>query len=119
MFKQIIRCHIRVDSFQRPRRFTFFSCFTKVTQCHVFVSQNDILGPAGFGGAHFIPPDLNLEYTIRFENDPNATAPAQRVFIRHEFDDDLDPRTFRIGSFGFGNFTKDLPLTRAFIQVDI
>jgi hypothetical protein len=83
----------------------------------IVISQNDILGPAGFGDAHFIRPDLTLEYTIRFENDPNATAPAQRVFIRHQLDDDLDPRTFRVGSFGFGNFTRELTFTRAFVQV--
>ena len=79
--------------------------------------QNDMLGPDGFGDAHFIAPNLNLEYTIRFENDPNATAPAQRVLISHILDNDLDARSFRLGSFGFGDFTRELPFTRAFVQV--
>ena len=78
-----------------------------------------MIGPEGFGDAHFIPRDLDLEYKIRFENDPNATAPAQRIFIRHKFDDDLDERTFRIGSFGFGDFSRDIPFMRSFVQVCI
>ena len=79
--------------------------------------QNDILGPAGFGDAHFIPPDLIMDYRIRFENDPNATAPAQRVFIRHQLDDDLDIRSFRIGEFGFGDFTREVTIRRCILQV--
>ncbi|WAR23260.1 hypothetical protein MAR_036929, partial [Mya arenaria] len=39
---------------------------------------NDMLGPDGYGPARFISKDLTLKYTIRFENDANATAPAQR-----------------------------------------
>jgi hypothetical protein len=78
--------------------------------------QNDIIGPTGFGDARFIAGDTLLDYKIRFENDPNATAPAQRVVIRHKLDVDLDPRTFRIGSFGFGNFTK-VQTPRPLLQV--
>ena len=58
-----------------------------------------------------------MNYKIRFENDPNATAPAQRVFIEHTFDSDLNPRTFRVGTFGFGNFTHELEMDRSFLQV--
>ena len=58
-----------------------------------------------------------MDYRIRFENDPNATAPAQRVFIRHQLDDDLDIRTFRIGEFGFGDFTREVTIRRAILQV--
>ncbi|XP_041361873.1 uncharacterized protein LOC121377841 [Gigantopelta aegis] len=77
---------------------------------------NDILGPAGYGDAHFIPADLELEYTIRFENDENATAPAQKVFVVHELDSDLEIRTFRVGSFGFGNFTREIENGRPILQ---
>ena len=58
-----------------------------------------------------------MDYRIRFENDPNATAPAQRVFIRHQLDDDLDIRTFRIGDFGFGDFTREVTNRRSILQV--
>ncbi|KAL3876029.1 hypothetical protein ACJMK2_033916 [Sinanodonta woodiana] len=69
---------------------------------------NDIISPVGYGAAKFVAKDTVLKYTIRFENDENATASAQRVFIEHTFDEDLDLRSFRLGSYGFGNFTKEL-----------
>ena len=55
-------------------------------------------------------------YVRRFENDENATAPAQRVHITHDIDTDLDFRSFKLGSFGFGNFTLELDFTRGVFQ---
>ena len=81
--------------------------------------QNDIIGPVGYGAARFIAKSMRMNYKIRFENDPNATAPAQRVFIEHTFDSDLNPRTFRVGTFGFGNYTHELEMDRSFLQVSI
>ena len=76
-----------------------------------------MIGPPGYGDARFISPKTPLNYKIRFENDPNATAPAQHVIILHTLDQDLDIRTFRITGFGFGNFSKKLSNSRAFLQV--
>ena len=76
-----------------------------------------MIGPAGYGDAHFISPRTKLDYRIRFENDPNATAPAQRVFIRSGLDEDLDIRSFRVGSFGFGDFVRNVTTSRSILQV--
>ena len=76
-----------------------------------------MLGPPGYGDARFISINTPLNYKIRFENDPNATAPAQHVIILHTLDQDLDLRTFRVTAFGFGNFTGKLTNARASIQV--
>ena len=81
-------------------------------------TQNDMIGPSGYGDANFVSPDEELEYTIRFENDPNATAPAQLVYISHVLDSDLDIRTFRLGSFGFGSFTQEIQFNTAIVQVN-
>ena len=81
------------------------------------LSQNDMIGPPGYGDARFISLKTPLNYKIRFENDANATAPAQNVIILHTLDQDLDIRTFRITGFGFGNFTKRLSKSVASIQV--
>ena len=78
-----------------------------------------MIGPAGYGDANFIPPHIRLDYAIRFENEPNATAPAQRVFIRTRLDDDLDVRTFRVGTFGFGDFVMNVTMNQAIIQVSL
>ncbi|MFN8626155.1 MAG: RHS repeat-associated core domain-containing protein [Candidatus Binatia bacterium] len=66
---------------------------------------NDIIGPAGSGTAHWITPDQTLPYKIRFENDKQATAPAQVVRITEQLDPGLDYRTFELGSFNFDNVT--------------
>ena len=82
-----------------------------------YYTQNDMIGPAGHGDAHFISPSHVLEYTIRFENDPNATAPAQIVIISHTLDTDLDVGTFRLGSFGFGSYSHDVMFNTGILQV--
>ena len=76
-----------------------------------------MIGPPGYGDARFISLTTPLNYKIRFENDPNATAPARHVIILHTLDQDLDIRTFRITAFGFGNLTRKLTNTGASIQV--
>ncbi|XP_052815880.1 uncharacterized protein LOC128242674 isoform X2 [Mya arenaria] len=67
---------------------------------------NDMIGPSGFGAARFISGRNRMTYTIRFENDENATAPAQRVYVEHSYSEFLDDRTFTIGKFGFGEFEQ-------------
>jgi hypothetical protein len=79
------------------------------------VDPNDILGPIGYGEENWIPADQQLDYMIRFENDPVfAQAPAQKVVVTQQLDDDLDWRTFRLGDFGFGGLVFEVPPNRAF-----
>jgi hypothetical protein len=75
---------------------------------------NDIIGPAGFGEEKWITASSTLPYIIRFENQSTATAPAQSVTVTHPLDADLDWRTFRLGSFGWGGLTFDVPDNTAF-----
>jgi hypothetical protein len=78
------------------------------------VDPNDIVGPDGQGEKGWVAADRSLGYKIRFENDPErATAPAQVVEIRHPLDEDVDERSFELGSFGFANQTFDVPDGRA------
>ncbi len=71
---------------------------------------NDITGPAGYGPERWVSVRDQVPYQIRFENDPDfATAPAQEVLISLPFDDNMDPRTFRVGDFGFGPLTFTVP----------
>jgi RHS repeat-associated protein len=75
---------------------------------------NDILGPQGFGDDHWVKAGTPLGYTIRFENQASATAPAQQVTITQNLDSDLDIRSFRLGDFGWGDIVIDVPENRAF-----
>jgi hypothetical protein len=75
---------------------------------------NDLIGPSGTGTAHWVAPDQTLPYTIRFENDKQATAPAQVVRITEQLDPDLDYTTFQLGNFSFDGVVVTVPAGRTF-----
>jgi hypothetical protein len=50
-----------------------------------------------------------MPYIIGFENQPNASAPAQQVVITETLDPNLDVSTFQLGDFGFGNVAVPVP----------
>ena len=75
---------------------------------------NDIVNPAGYGEEHWITADGKIPYMVRFENAADASAPAQSVTITQTLDPDLNPSSFRLGSFGFNNMTFEVPENKAF-----
>lgn len=77
---------------------------------------NDIIGPEGFGDEHWVAASATQGYMIRFENAADASAPAQRVVITQQLDDDLDWRTLRIDDFGFGEQIIEVDGRNAFYQ---
>jgi RHS repeat-associated protein len=79
---------------------------TSIVSSH---DPNDLLGPAGPGDEHWLAATQNLPYTIRFENDAKATAPAQVVSITQRLDAGLDLATFRWIGFGFGDVAETVP----------
>lgn len=76
---------------------------------------NEIFGPAGYTNAdstivQMINATDDINYTIKFENDPKfATSAAARVKITCPLDEHADPTTFRLGNFGFGEYTFEVP----------
>ncbi|MBZ0108078.1 MAG: FG-GAP-like repeat-containing protein [Candidatus Scalindua rubra] len=79
------------------------------------VDPNEIIGPDGYGDENWISKDKVLPYAVHFENDPElATLAAQNVTIRQSLDANLDPRTFRLGSIGFGDHLFTVPENRAY-----
>lgn len=76
---------------------------------------NEIFGPAGYTNAdstvvRMVNATDDMNYTIQFENDPAfATAAAARVKITCPLDEHADPTTFRLGNFGFGEYTFEVP----------
>ncbi|MBK9981931.1 MAG: SprB repeat-containing protein [Saprospiraceae bacterium] len=78
---------------------------------------NEMVGPVGFDSLQWVSVKDTLDYNIKFENDPTeATAPAQRVMITHQFDEDINPLSFRLGSFGWGDYVFQIPGSPAFYQ---
>jgi hypothetical protein len=51
---------------------------------------NDKLGPAGYDELRYLSETAVLPYTVRFENDPTATASCQLITIADQMDADLD-----------------------------
>lgn len=74
------------------------------------IDPNEIIAPDGCGIENWVAQKATLPYTVLYENDPDfATAPAQTVVIQHTFDADLNPFSFRLGDFGFGNYYFEVP----------
>lgn len=67
------------------------------------VDPNEITGPLGVGENNYIGETKQMEYTIRFENEADATAPAYRVRISNE----LDPNIFDVNSVKFGTTSHE------------
>ena len=79
---------------------------------------NELLGPVGYGEKGYIALDKSLAYQINFENDAQATAPAQRVDVEIYLDKNLDWSTFEFSGFGFaGIFVPLVNDTYSFDQV--
>ena len=52
---------------------------------------------------HFVEPNQPLEYTVFFENEPNATAPAQEVRVVDYLSPSLNWATIELGEIVFGD----------------
>lgn len=75
---------------------------------------NIIIGPEGYDTPRWVSAEEVLPYKILFENDPDfATGPAQTVTIYQPLDEHVNPSTFRLGSFGFGNYVFTIPPNRS------
>ena len=74
------------------------------------VDPNDKAGPPGAGTSNFLPGVQPLTYTITFENQATATAPAQKVVVTDQLDtSNLDLSTFALGPISFGNSQVNPP----------
>ena len=93
--------------------YTAENCTSKVPILTIN-DPNDIVGPQGFGDEHWISSKNPLFYTIHYENQATATAPAQQVTITQTLDSDLNLNSFRLGDFGWGDFYVTVPDNSSF-----
>ncbi len=66
-------------------------------------------GPAGYGSAGFTVPGTMFRYRIDFENDKDATAPAQEVVVTDSLSPNLDWTTFELSEISFGDRILTIP----------
>ena len=63
---------------------------------------------SGFGDQGFIPSGSAVTYTIYFENQPTATAPAQKVTVTDTLSSSLDWSTLQLNQISFNNTTLNV-----------
>ena len=80
---------------------------------------NDLFGPAAYGDQNFVAADTPLPYTIDFENEPTATAPAQTITITDQLSSYLEWRTFQLGAISFGGETIVVPAGLSFYAAQV
>jgi RHS repeat-associated protein len=64
---------------------------------------------SGFGNQGFVPPATPIVYTIYFENQPTATAPAEQVVVSDPLPSNLDWSTVQLSQIQFNNVTINVP----------
>ena len=67
------------------------------------IDPNEMCGPAGYGDEGYIGQTQTVQYRILFENMAEATAPAYRIYIT----DELDENVFDVSSVRFGDTSHD------------
>lgn len=73
------------------------------------LDPNEIIGPDGMPDKSWVSIKDRLPYTILFENDKTASAPAKYVKIVSPAHEKMDAATFQLGSFGFNSLTFAVP----------
>jgi len=92
-----------------PARAIINECQEGTSQAVGVRDPNAKTGPAGFGANGFITASGTLAYRVDFENEANASAPAQQVVITDQLSGSLDWGTFQLTEVGFGDQLIVLP----------
>jgi len=70
---------------------------------------NEIIGPDGVPDKSWVSINDRLPYTVTFENDKSASAPAKYVKVVVPVHEKMDAASFQLGSFGFNSLTFTVP----------
>ena len=97
----------------RKRKYFYYFPNGDSTEVVQSKDPNAILGPDGVTAKKWVSVHDVLPYTILYENDKTATAPAKYVKVIYPIDAKQDPATFSLGSFGFNNLTFNVPANTA------
>lgn len=72
---------------------------------------NEIIGPDGQPDKRWVSVKDRLPYTVTFENDITASAPAKYVKVIVPVHEKMDAATFQLSNFGFNNQTFEVPVS--------
>lgn len=80
-----------------------------ITEAIASWDPNEIIGPDGVPDKSWVSINDRLPYTVTFENDISASAPAKYVKVVVPVHEKMDAATFQLGSFGFNSLTFTVP----------
>jgi hypothetical protein len=67
------------------------------------LDPNDKFGPVGVGSPKYVPGAVPISYTIYFDNQPTASAPAQATTVSDALDSNVDLTSLALGPMTFPN----------------
>jgi hypothetical protein len=73
------------------------------------IDPNEKIEPAGYGTTNFIDSNDLLSYSVYFENQPDATAPAHIIKVIDTLDNDLNLSTFELTEIAFADHLIIIP----------
>ncbi|MCY7292091.1 MAG: T9SS type A sorting domain-containing protein, partial [Ferruginibacter sp.] len=77
------------------------------------LDPNAIIGPDGVPSKKWVSVKDVLPYTVLYENDKTASAPAKYVKIVYPIDAKQDRTSFALGNYGFNNLLFTVPPNNA------
>lgn len=86
--------------------------FNPVTGKYEVIASNDpneIIGPAGEPDKRWVSVKDRLPYTVTYENDKTATAPAKYVKVVVPVHNKMDAASFELKNLGFNSLTFTVP----------
>ncbi|HPM81482.1 MAG TPA: RHS repeat-associated core domain-containing protein, partial [Candidatus Anammoximicrobium sp.] len=90
-----------------------------VVQIVFGIDPNAKSNAQGYGVSGYVRGDGLLSYRIDFENDADATAPAQRVVVSDQLADTVDLATFELTQIGFGDQIITVPAGSQHFQTTV
>ena len=83
------------------------------------MDPNELIGPVGYAIQNYVVPGGFFGYKIIFENETNATAPAQMVDIKNPLSTTLDWITFELAEISFGDTFIAIPAGAKHFQTNL
>jgi hypothetical protein len=69
---------------------------------------NKLIGPPGSGSEQWMKGEQALSYLVSFENEPNATAPAQQVIVKQSLGPNVNLATLQLLGITLPNGASDI-----------
>jgi RHS repeat-associated protein len=85
----------------------------------VIQDPNQLVGPTGYAIQNYVVDGNFFAYEIIFENETNATAPAQIVKITDSLSTNLDWTTFQLTGINFGTQFISIPPNVQYFQTNV